>query len=564
MAIVAQANTSTYIQGCVDYYAYESGGNIKVDVYFKMRRTNSYSGTTYSTTAVPHICISGDPANFGYTGSAGVYVYGGQQNQWQSIYSASRTFDASRSGDTIYVGWKVDNDNSGYLAGSAVAAITLPTVYTAPSTPSVSISEIYTNGAKFNVSISNYGNPSSTSGRYIEAAILGQNSYGASYRYATVSNTTSAIITVNNSSPVSPSGWTIYPNTQYYYGGYATNTQKASYTVTGTFITLPATPSASLSVTGQTTATLTVTAPSQGTASTLTVYYKLNSGSYANGGTISQGASKTISLSGLTAGTNYSATVYLSNSSGSSGTVTTNTVTTYKAPQGLSSSVDTIYTNGAKINIGVSNYGIPSSQAGRYIQGVISANNSISSDDWRSSSQTNVTSATVTITNNSISANTIYYYGTYAYNGVISTNSMGGSFITLPKVTSVTSSNIAATTATITINIPSQGSAATLTGYYKINSGTAVSVGTVTQGSSKTVNLTGLTPSTTYTITAYISNSSGSSSTVTTAFTTKASAYCSVNGQAKRVSKMYCSVNGQAKQVVKAYCSVNGQTKRIL
>ena len=155
MTRAAIANTSTYIQGSVDYNAYVSGNNIIVDVTFQMRRTNSYSGATYSSTATPGIMISGSQT-WNYTGSAGITVQGGQQNVWQTIYSASRTYSAASSGSTIYIGWRVTNDNSGYLGGSATTSITLPQVYTAPSGLTVAISEVYQDGAKFNVSLSSY------------------------------------------------------------------------------------------------------------------------------------------------------------------------------------------------------------------------------------------------------------------------------------------------------------------------------------------------------------------------------------------------------------------------
>ncbi len=102
---VAVANTSTYIQGCIDYNAYVSGGNIVVDVSFYMRRTNAYSGSTYSSTATPSIMISGSQT-WNYTGGAGITVAGGRQNVWQgAYYSASRTYPAGYGGTTLYVGW---------------------------------------------------------------------------------------------------------------------------------------------------------------------------------------------------------------------------------------------------------------------------------------------------------------------------------------------------------------------------------------------------------------------------------------------------------------------------
>ena len=101
----------------------------------------------------------------------------------------------------------------------------IPSGVVAPSGLSVTLSSKTYNSATFATSISSYGTPGSTDGRYIEAAILNQNSYGASYRFATARNTTSSSITVNNSSSANPSSFSIEGNHKYWYGGYATNTQ---------------------------------------------------------------------------------------------------------------------------------------------------------------------------------------------------------------------------------------------------------------------------------------------------------------------------------------------------
>lgn len=318
MARVAEANTSAYIQGSVDYYAWVENGNIIVDVYFQMRRTNSYSGATWSGTAVPAICISGDSGNFNYSGSAGITVSGGQQGTWQQIYFASRTFDASRSGNTIYVGWRVTNDNSGYLEGSAVAAITLPQAYTTPSGLSVSVAERYKDGFKFNVSLSSYGVPSDASGRYIEAAVLGQNSYGGTYRYQIASNTKSASITVTNSN-YRGGGLTINPNTMYYYGGYASNTQRNISTVSGSITTLADAPTLSVTRIGETSVTVSYSTPADGGKYAKNIQYSLDNGTtWTTGATVNTGAasSGTFEISNLHNGTTYTMKCRANTSSG--------------------------------------------------------------------------------------------------------------------------------------------------------------------------------------------------------------------------------------------------------
>ena len=163
---------------------------------------------------------------------------------------------------------------------SYTCAGTIPSGITPPSIPSVSIASKTYNSATFSISISSYGIPASTDGRYIEAAILGQNSYGASYRYSIAKNTTSSSITVNNSSNANPSTFNIEGNHKYWYGGYATNTQASNSTVTGTFYT-PCPPLSALSLSSQSysaynkvDAAISYTRQSDGGAETRTGYYR--------------------------------------------------------------------------------------------------------------------------------------------------------------------------------------------------------------------------------------------------------------------------------------------------
>ena len=117
----------------------------------------------------------------------------------------------------------------------------IPQGAVAPSGLSVSISSIADTGASFSVSLSSYGTPNSANGRYIEASIMGQSTYGGKYRYDIATNKASSTITVNNSSKTNSSNpLTIVPNTQYWYGAYATNTSLSISKVQGTFVTRPA------------------------------------------------------------------------------------------------------------------------------------------------------------------------------------------------------------------------------------------------------------------------------------------------------------------------------------
>ena len=111
----------------------------------------------------------------------------------------------------------------------------------APSGLDVKLVSVKDTGAGFNVTLNSYGTPSSEADRYIEAAIMGQSTYGGKYRWSTLKASQNAGLTVNNNSSTNSSNpLTIVPNTQYWYGAYANNTVLSTNLVKGTFITLPA------------------------------------------------------------------------------------------------------------------------------------------------------------------------------------------------------------------------------------------------------------------------------------------------------------------------------------
>ena len=154
----------------------------------------------------------------------------------------------------------------------------IPQGAVAPSGLDVSISSVADTGATFSVSLSSYGTPSSEANRYIEASIMGQSTYGGKYRWATKKAVTSATITVNNNSATNSSNpLTIVPNTQYWYGAYATNTVLSTNLVKGTFITLPAYISdVVVNDTGGGNVTVSVVHASEGSAATTYTEYSYN------------------------------------------------------------------------------------------------------------------------------------------------------------------------------------------------------------------------------------------------------------------------------------------------
>ena len=117
--------------------------------------------------------------------------------------------------------------------------LSIPAGGSAPAVPSISIVNVADNNATFNVTESDYGDPASATGRYIEAGIMAQNSYGGNYRAKKAANVSSADITVSNTS-YDYGSLVITPNTTYYYGAYANNTVLSASGVAGQFTTLPA------------------------------------------------------------------------------------------------------------------------------------------------------------------------------------------------------------------------------------------------------------------------------------------------------------------------------------
>ena len=222
-------------------------------------------------------------------------------NQYIHVYSASVTVNG-----TSYSSWSGNMHNgtvmlsnttriyhTGEFTFSASAGIaqysssswysgngswTLPARGTTPTGLDVTINSVKDTGATMRVTLGSYGTPSGEANRYIEAAIMGQSTYGGKYRYATKKAVTSATITVNNNSSTNSSNpLTIVPNTQYWYGAYATNTVMSTSTVKGTFITLPAYISdVTVNDVGGGNVTVSVIHASEGTATTAYTEYSYN------------------------------------------------------------------------------------------------------------------------------------------------------------------------------------------------------------------------------------------------------------------------------------------------
>lgn len=469
----------------------------------------------------------------------------------------SGTFTVSSlSAYTTYSMQTRTSTDAGQTSGNTVS---FTTNGVAPTNPTISVTNASATSNTVTYGTTSFGTPAS----------------GTVYLYGgTAASPTTQLTTKTTTGNSTYTHSSLSSNTKYYYRSRVKNAYAwSSYSSDASVITRPATPSAcTLTVTGTTTATLKITSPTQGSAATMTAYYKLNSGSYVNAGTITSGGTVTVNLTGLTAGTAYTATAKITNSTGDSGTLASSSVTTQKAPNTPTVTNFVPLVNGGKATVATSSYGVPASTSGRYIQLRIAQAGGGTTYRYfqvgNTTSQNNITvtsSSAIQPSSGSLTfaANTKYAYCGYANNTVLSATSSWVDFITLPAAPTATSSAINSVSGSLTITAPSQGTAATLTAYYKVGSGNYISAGTITPGASKTVTVTGLNPSTAYTITVKLTNSSGDSATTTTTFTTLKPLYCSVSGKAKIVRNLYCSVNGKTKKIVKLYGSVNGKTKRI-
>ena len=264
---------------------YRSGSYYYQDSSFP-NPTMNLGGTTYTDT------------DFGNRVRSGIYV--------GDVYSTTFSRTVSGSGNRT-VTWSAGSGQRSDFAGTWSADVYFPEEYSAPTGLNVSIAEVYTDGAKFNVSVSSYGNPSSVSGRYIEAAILAQNSYGSYYRYKTAANTSSSQITVTNTSYTN-GNLTINPNTQYYYGAYATNTQKSANKVQAQFVTKAPAPTVTLSSVSPVSATFAYSTVSDGGYYAKDLEYSIDGGntwSTAVSTITGTASSGTFTVYGLMSGSPY-------------------------------------------------------------------------------------------------------------------------------------------------------------------------------------------------------------------------------------------------------------------
>lgn len=235
----------------------------------------SGSGTNYTDVSWNLTGKTASSYQYVYVYSASVTVNGTTYSSWSgNMYNGtvmlSSTTRIYHTGEfTFGASAGIEQHTAGSWYDGSGSWI-LPARGTAPSGLDVSITSIQDTGATMAVTLSSYGTPSSEADRYIEADIFSTNAFASPYRYDIAMATTSATITVNNSSRTNASNpLTIVPNTQYWYGAYANNTVMSVDMVKGGFITLPAyITSITANDVGQGEVYFTVNHASEGTADT--------------------------------------------------------------------------------------------------------------------------------------------------------------------------------------------------------------------------------------------------------------------------------------------------------
>lgn len=155
-----------------------------------------------------------------------------------------------------------------------------------------------------------------------------------------------------------------------------------------------------------------------------------------------------------------------------------------------------------------------------------------------------------TKTNNptfSINPNTMYHIGIYATNNDSGSYGQDWTYTTLPPTTALSNSTVTETTADFLYSVPNQGGKYNMDLKYQLDSGSPVTVTTLTGSGAKSGSFTvsNLSPGTTHTLTASLTTNAGETTSNTVTFSTLA-----------QPNKLYGSVNNLSKEIIKLYGAV--------
>jgi len=326
LGVIAQANTSTYIVGGLDTYLTPVSGGVRVECYFYYKRTNTYAGSTYSSSTDVVITIDGS------TTSANIEpLIPGYNNAWIGPYVyASKTFT---SGGDITISWSATDNAGAYFGGSGSTTITVPS---APTGLTRSNTVISPTSVSATLSITSWGVGGTQADRYLELSVVNAELTKRNYKRAYIGTSTSANITVDNSATSEPTTHkeiTIGPNDHYYLVEYATNGAMGSLTTNQSIYTPCNAPTVTKGDATDTTQPFTFAAPA-GNGALATVFryrYKANGGSFGDWVYAARNAtSGSVTITGLTANTSYTmeSQVITTTSTAAPYTVTTTSSTT--------------------------------------------------------------------------------------------------------------------------------------------------------------------------------------------------------------------------------------------
>lgn len=155
--------------------------------------------------------------------------------------SKSTTFNYNDNGDAITKSWSasIKYGSTTMSVSGNVTTDSIAAAYTPPSGLSVGYGIVQDDNVDLYVAAEDPGVPSSLAGFQIFGALLEQSTYGPPYKYSYISEELEGTVLITNDSSGSPN-FAITPNTEYYYGVYATNSAATDSLVEDTIITLPA------------------------------------------------------------------------------------------------------------------------------------------------------------------------------------------------------------------------------------------------------------------------------------------------------------------------------------